>query len=304
MIYLLYGTEKYLIDLEINKIIKQHKIDEINIIKYDLDIDFFKEVIDDCQTISLFSNKELIIVDNPFTELSKEDENLLGNYINSPNLDTILILRCSKLDERKKIIKLLMKKVTVKEFNNTNLIEKVKNMFDDFDIKNDTINLLIERVGSDLNLLHNEIEKIKIYKDNDKNITKEDIISLTHKNIDLDVFKLIDNIVNHDKEKSLELYNELLKNGSEPIAIIVMLANQFRIMYQAKELIKKGYTEKDIASTINIHPYRVKLALQNSRSYNSKVLLKYLSDLAQLDIDIKSGNIDKNLGLELFILNT
>lgn len=304
MIYLLYGTEKYLIDLEINKIIKQHKIDEINIIKYDLDIDFFKEVIDDCQTISLFSNKKLIIVDNPFTELSKEDENLLENYINSPNLDTILILRCSKLDERKKIIKLLMKKVTVKEFNNTNLIEKVKNMFDDFDIKNDTINLLIERVGSDLNLLHNEIEKIKIYKDNDKNITKEDIISLTHKNIDLDVFKLIDNIVNHDKEKSLELYNELLKNGSEPIAIIVMLANQFRIMYQAKELIKKGYTEKDIASTINIHPYRVKLALQNSRSYNSKVLLKYLSDLAQLDIDIKSGNIDKNLGLELFILNT
>lgn len=304
MIYLLYGTEKYLIDLEINKIIKQHKIDEINIIKYDLDIDFFKEVIDDCQTISLFSNKKLIIVDNPFTELSKEDENLLGNYINSPNLDTILILRCSKLDERKKIIKLLMKKVTVKEFNNTNLIEKVKNMFDDFDIKNDTINLLIERVGSDLNLLHNEIEKIKIYKDNDKNITKEDIISLTHKNIDLDVFKLIDNIVNHDKEKSLELYNELLKNGSEPIAIIVMLANQFRIMYQAKELIKKGYTEKDIASTINIHPYRVKLALQNSRSYDSKVLLKYLSDLAQLDIDIKSGNIDKNLGLELFILNT
>ena len=304
MIYLLYGTEKYLIDLEINKIIKQHKIDGINIIKYDLDIDFFKEVIDDCQTISLFSNKKLIIVDNPFTELSKEDENLLENYINSPNLDTILILRCSKLDERKKIIKLLMKKVTVKEFNNTNLIEKVKNMFDDFDIKNDTINLLIERVGSDLNLLHNEIEKIKIYKDNDKNITKEDIISLTHKNIDLDVFKLIDNIVNHDKEKSLELYNELLKNGSEPIAIIVMLANQFRIMYQAKELIKKGYTEKDIASTINIHPYRVKLALQNSRSYDSKVLLKYLSDLAQLDIDIKSGNIDKNLGLELFILNT
>lgn len=304
MIYLLYGTEKYLIDLEINKIIKQNKIDEINIIKYDLDIDFFKEVIDDCQTISLFSNKKLIIVDNLFTELSKEDENLLGNYINSPNLDTVLILRCSKLDERKKIIKLLMKKVTVKEFNNTNLIEKVKNMFDDFDIKNDTINLLIERVGSDLNLLHNEIEKIKIYKDNDKNITKEDIISLTHKNIDLDVFKLIDNIVNHDKEKSLELYNELLKNGSEPIAIIVMLANQFRIMYQAKELIKKGYTEKDIASTINIHPYRVKLALQNSRSYDSKVLLKYLSDLAQLDIDIKSGNIDKNLGLELFILNT
>ena len=149
----------------------------------------------------------------------------------------------------------------------------------------------------------NEIDKIKIYKNDDLKITQEDVINLTHKNIDLDVFKLIDYIITKNKEKALELYNELLKNGSEPIAIIVMLSNQFRIMYQTKELIKKGYTEKDIAKIINIHPYRVKLALQNSRQYQSNLLLKYLENLSDLDIKIKSGNIDKYLGLELFILN-
>lgn len=303
MLYLFYGQEKYLIDSEIKKIIKQNNIDEVNITKYDLDTDYLKDVIDDCQIISLFSDKKLIIVENPFTDLNKEDEPLFENYIKNPNPDTILILKCPKLDERKKIVKLVKKTFTTKEFNDTNLANKVKNMFDDFNIDNKTINLLIERVGNDLNLLHNEIEKIKIYQDENKRVTTDEIILLTHKNIDLDVFKLIDNIVNKNKEKALELYNELLKNNTEPIAIIVLLANQFRIMYQAKELIKKGYTEKDIASTINIHPYRVKLALQNSRSYDAKILLKYLNSLATLDIDIKSGNIDKNLGLELFILN-
>ena len=82
-----------------------------------------------------------------------------------------------------------------------------------------------------------------------------------------------------------------------------MLANQFRIIYQSKELYKKGLTEGEIASYIGIHPYRIKLALNKSKNYESKLILKYLYDLAQMDIDIKTGKIDSNLALELFILN-
>ena len=36
--------------------------------------------------------------------------------------------------------------------------------------------------------------------------------------------------------------------------------------------------------------------------YTSDTLLKYLEELADLDIKIKSGEIDKNLALELFLL--
>ena len=150
--------------------------------------------------------------------------------------------------------------------------------------------------------MESEINKIKIYKGNDRNITDEDILNLTVKLIEIDIFKLIDYIVKKDKEKALELYYEMLKMNEEPIKIIVILANQFRIMYQSKELLKKGYSEKDIAATLKIHPYRVKLAIQNSRSYTSETLLKYLNDLADIDIGIKTGTLNKDLALELFIL--
>ena len=40
-----------------------------------------------------------------------------------------------------------------------------------------------------------------------------------------------------------------------------------------------------------------------SCKYNPKILLKYLNDLADLDIGIKTGEKDKELTLELFILN-
>ena len=134
-------------------------------------------------------------------------------------------------------------------------------------------------------------------------IVKDDIINLTNKNVNVDIFKLIENIICGNKEDAIESYNEMLKLGEEPIKIIVMLANQIRIIYQAKELSKKGYREKDIAQILDIHPYRVKLALTNGYKYTSSVLLKKISELAQMDIDIKKGLVDKSIALELFIVS-
>ena len=95
----------------------------------------------------------------------------------------------------------------------------------------------------------------------------------------------------------------MLINGEEPIKILVILANQFRIIYQAKELYKQGYSGNDIATMIGIHPYRIKLALKKAINYNSDTLLDYLEKLADLDYDIKIGNIESSLGLEMFILS-
>ena len=63
MNYLLYGTEKFLIDKEIKNIINKHKIDDIDISRYDLEVNSIKDIIDEANTISLFSTNRLIIVE-------------------------------------------------------------------------------------------------------------------------------------------------------------------------------------------------------------------------------------------------
>lgn len=304
MIYLLYGTKEFNIKKQIEKIEKN--FDKLNISYYDLNNDALKNVIDDANTISLFDDKKLIICENAtiFTRGNNKDSEIIEEYLKNPNPNTTLILTVynETIDSVKKITKLIKKVGKVIEFNdNINPTDLVKNSLKNYKISSSTINLLIDRVGVNPLILENEINKIKIYKDNET-ITDEDIINLTHKTVDIDIFKLIDYIVGNNKDKALEIYYEMLKINEEPIKIIIMLANQFRIMYQSKELLKKGLSEKDIATTLKIHPYRVKLALQNSRSYDSKTLLKYISDLADIDINIKTGKVNKDLALELFIL--
>lgn len=312
MIYLFYGIEDYLIQKEIDNIKQKYNIEEISISRYDLINTNIEKIIEDCEMNSMFTDKKVIIVNNSyiFTGQSKKgqiEQNLeaLEKYINNPNIDTLLIFisDSEKLDERKKMVKLIKQKGIVKEFNTTtNINSIVKSFFNDYKISDSSITKLINRVGNNLPLLEEEAEKLKLYKDDTKEINDEDILKITNKNVDLDIFKLIDNIIMKNKKVAIETYNEMIKYGEEPIKILIMIASQIRLMYQTKLFYKKGYTEKDSASLLGIHPYRVKLATEKGRKYTESDLLMYLDNLADLDSKIKQSNVDKKMAIELFIL--
>lgn len=307
MIYLLYGNQNYLIDKKIKELTKNKEIYEIETM--DLENSSIKEIIDNASTYSLFSNNKTLIIYNSymFSSTKKVDEkdiSLLEKYIINPNKDTTLIFITDKIDSRKKIVSSFKKHCEVIEYNEIDNINKlVEDMIKPYKMTNDQINLLINRVGNDLYNLDNEIIKIKTYKNNDLIISDEDIINITTKSINVDIFNLIDNIINKNKDAALESYYEMLKIGEEPIKILVILANQFRLMYQVKELSKKGYRIFDIMDILDQKQYPIKKAIEKGYKYDSKILLNYLDRLGELDINIKSGLIDKNIGLELFILD-
>ena len=268
MNYLLYGTEKFLLNKEIKNIINKHKIEDINISKYDLEINSIKEILDDANTVSLFSSNKLLIIENSFifSRTTKKIDNveLLEEYLKQKNEDIIIIFvnNNEKIDSVKKIVKLIKEKGKIIEYNPLkNINNTVKNMFDDYKLETGCIELLINRVGTNLDLLYQEIEKLKIYKIEDKFITKEDILDLTTEIIDIDIFKFVDDIINKNKKDAIKTYKELLKLNEEPIKILTLIDSKFRLMYQASTLAKKGYTEEQISEILEVHKYPVHLAI-------------------------------------------
>ena len=125
----------------------------------------------------------------------------------------------------------------------------------------------------------------------------EAVIKLTGDN----VFSLIDAIVAKNKRKAYLITQELIDKGEDISKIIIMVADQFRLMYQVKNFLKEGYSKEDIASLLKIHPYRVKLAIEKGYNYSSKVLLTNLEYFYDLDYMIKSGSNNPKLCFELFL---
>lgn len=311
MLYLLFGKQRFLIEKETNKIIKDNDISALNISRYNLETAELKDILEDASTFSLFSDKKIIIVDNSFIfstiKRKKEIEtDELEKYLDNPNPDTIIIFISNdeNINNVKKIVKKIKKVGKVIEFNDNAASKEtlIKVQFKDYKIDLETLKLFEDRVGSDLSVIQNEIDKIKIYKDHDKVITKEDIENLIVKRYEIDIFDFIDKIIYKKTDEALTMYYEMLKYNEEPIKIISILADNFRLMYQAKELSKIGYNNFDIGDILEENPYRMKHVLIKSKEYSSNRLLKLIDELADLDLNIKTGKIDKELGLEIFII--
>lgn len=313
-LYLIYGIEDYIIDEAIKKIITDNNIIDDNIIKYNLDEVNVSLALEEASTVSMFDSKKLVICEG-CTFLTGEnkkeinhDIDSLTKYINNPFTDVFLVfvVRKEKLDDRKKIVKELKKNSTVIEaqkkenYNLNNYIIDYVNK-NGYNMSKNACIKLIERAGSNLSNLISECDKIFLYKDDEKNITEEDIENLVFKNIEDNIFELTNAVMNKDKKKIINIYKDLILMGEEEIKLIVMLANQFRMILQVKLMVKNGYKERDMATIIKEHPYRVKLAMQSNFKINE--LENYLIKLEELDYSIKSGKLDKSFGFEMFLLN-
>ena len=306
MIYLIYSEYNDLLELYINKLIDKEKVSSDSIIKYSLDNDSINDIIEECNTLGLFSLKKIVILEstNAFSSKGKEITELI-DYLDNYNKNVILVFKCNldKVDTRKKLYKKVSSvgKTLCLTKDNNYLINLVKELLKDY--KMDNINYFLTVVGTDINNITNELNKLMSYKLEDKHITNNDIDSLCITNNDEEIFALTDAIVKNDIKESIRLYNVFLDKNYEVTAMIGLIASQFRFLLQVKLLYNKGLSNDKIASSLGVHPYRVKLAISNSYYYSKELLESYLVKLFELDKKIKLGVIDKNTAFELFILN-
>ena len=306
MIYLIYSEYNDLLELYINKLIDKEKVSSDSIIKYSLDNDSINDIIEECNTLGLFSLKKIVILEstNAFSSKGKEITELI-DYLDNYNKNVILVFKCNldKVDTRKKLYKKVSSvgKVLCLTKDNNYLVNLVKELLSDY--KMDNINYFLTVVGTDINNITNELNKLMSYKLEDKHITNNDIDSLCITNNDEEIFALTEAIVKNDIKESIRLYNVFLDKNYEVTAMIGLIASQFRFLLQVKLLYNKGLSNDKIASSLGVHPYRVKLAISNLYYYSKELLESYLIKLFELDKKIKLGIIDKNTAFELFILN-
>lgn len=307
--YLIYGVDKYLIDKEIDKIIKKNKIDNNSIIRYSLNEDSIDNILEDANTFNLFSDTKLIIVNdaNIFTSSNDILTDKIINYLNNYNDKSYLVftLLSDKIDNRKKITKVMSDKGNVidlnkKEVDTNYIISYLKE--NGYQINMSDVRMILNKVGNNLFSINNELDKLMLFKLEDKVIDKNSIDLLINENIDSSLFALVDSITNKDKDKMLKLYHECLLE-SDPIMIINMLANKYILLYQVKRLISDGYSDDKIAKELEVHPYPVKLARNMCYSYSVKEILDIILKLANLDKDIKLGNVNGEVGLEFLLLS-
>ncbi len=304
--YLIKSNAISLIDKKIEELIKEKGFDSSSVTTYDLEEDSITSLIEDADTISFLTPNKVIIGKN-LSNNNLDEKNLktLSKYLDNPNSDVLLILVTTNIDARKKIVKEVINKLSLVNIS-TDTKEIVKDILKGYDVEYRVINLLEEYYSEDLERLISETKKLALAFINTKKITYKDALELLVKPLnkqDSLAFDLVREIALKDKKKAVNIYNELLSYNIESYALFGLLESQYRLLYQVKVLNKRNISYNDMASILEVHPFRVKKTLELVRYYTLKEIRKLLKNLSDIDFKIKSGVYENNIIIDLLILN-
>ena len=113
-------------------------------------------------------------------------------------------------------------------------------------------------------------------------------------------FLLFNYLVQKKISKALGLYRDLQVAMVEPVTLIGMLANQFRLLNQISFLFNKGLESNAIATELHLNPIRVQIMLRSVRSVTSKVICRTLNDLFNLICKLKAAKSTAIMVLNCF----
>ena len=313
MIFVIYGEESFLMEQKLQSLKKEYDCNEdnMNISTYRANEDSLEEVYEDLITPPFLTDKKMVVLKNPYfltTKKVKKDNNELEYFekclINCDEVIFVIYHVGKDFDERKKIVKNLRKQAQFFEIDKVNhykLSDSTRQAIRrrDATIDDDALELLLSRLGDSLNNVALEVEKLCLYS---KHITYDIVDELVSKPLDENVFALTSAILQKDRRKMFSIYHDLMILNEEPIKLIVLIAGQMRLIYQVKLLDRKGYNDKEIGKILGVNPYRLKYVRQEGKDFDLNELLQCLDDLSRLDVEIKTGKMDKKMGLELFMV--
>lgn len=315
MLYLFAANEYALVEKAINKIVSNvlTTINAFNFVRYDFRETSYHEIMGDALSVSFDNEPRVIIIDHA-SILTTSNEKSINKDINSNDFNVLLevssdvhlifVARSSKVNIKHPLYKLIDKNGKISVEKDVGTDDWYKFVYAFFDrhkvgIDSDAANELIRRV-SDLSSFLNEAEKLAIYGEH---VTLALVEELTTPLLEEKGFTLVNAFIEGDRAKALKIYEDFKTQNQEPVVFIALVGNQFRLYAQIFILHELGKTNDEIASFLKIHPYRVKLAMDQRRKTSLGQVFKLLAALADLDYKIKSGQIDRFYGFELFLLN-
>ena len=310
-IYVIVSSDEFLLEEEKKELIKSKNIDSFNISTYNFNDSNPLEILSEMTTISLLGEERMVVITNPeFLKPTYKNTDVVKkiiDYFKNPNDDTILlILSDFSLSENLEITQVLKAAgdIKVKEaITGDNLTSWIKNLveFNGYKIDDFAISELIERTNGDTMTINSELKKLMLYQD-DKNISVKTVKLLVSKSLEDNIYNFISAFLARDTKKLLSIYDDFMTLNEDEMRIIASISSKLEEILYTKVLMKQGLSKDQIAGYFKVKPGRAYYMMEAARKMNDHSLNDLINRITELDFKIKTGAIDKKLGLQLFIL--
>lgn len=302
MIITLTGSNSFGLQAELNWLVAEFvkKHGETGVERLDGEEAEFERLREGLQSLPFLASRKLVVLKNPSAskQFVEAAEQLLSDL--PDNTDVILVE--PKVDRRTAYYKFLKAATDFHEFGELDspelarwLIETAKNQ--QASLSFGDAKYLIERVGSNQQLVSNELLKLIDY---DPDITRQTIDLLTEQSPQSTIFELIDAALTGKPKRMLELYEQQRRQKVEPQQILAMIGWQLHALALVKTAGQRDAAT--IAREAKLNPFVVRKSLGIARQISLTQLKRLINDAVELDLKLKTQSIDADEALQHFLL--
>lgn len=309
--YLLTGNEDYLKEQFMNDLRSRLLNDPKDIMNYvELTSKEIKtqQIIELAETFPFMSEYKIIYIkDSGFMKPGSKDEvEKLEKWIGNIPDYCVIIFDEKEVDKRSKLYKKIQKEHSVKEFNYPDENEAYKIVADrakelKLNIDKNLLLYFIRNMPQNLSHIFFELDKVASFTTG-KKVQKEDIDAVCVFGLEQRIFELVKQITLKNTEDVLKIYNTLIESKESPIAILVLIARQYRLMLQVKYMLKENVPDRQIASNLKLPVFALKDIIVQVQHLTFKKIQSILEAALECDKQIKYGLLEAVKAVELLII--
>jgi DNA polymerase III subunit delta len=241
-------------------------------------------LLDEAQTPSLFAQSRLLLIANA-EKLSKRwgEELIALQDVSNSSLKVILLCTGAKAleDWMKKIPAIVIEPLKPGEVTRW-LVER-------YSLSPDVARYVVESAGTELYLLHNEMEKLSTYLGGVRRPEISDVeVSVLH--VDkFGAFELEDAILERDYRKAVKVVGAMIDDGVEPLLILAKIVRVWRQLFVGKGLAGKT-SANEVAAAAGVPAFKSSTFLTSCRKYGWPQLTNGFRELLYADHAFKSSS--------------
>lgn len=274
---------------------------DLNIQCFDDENTNINNIVDACRSLPML-DKHRVVVLKDINIKKQEDLKPILDYIKKPTPSTILIIVDSvNLNIYKKIEEMSVV-VDCSKLDVAMLTRLILNQLGQFNCKinSDALNNLIAFCDLDYTRINNETIKLANLKGNGGTITLQDVEENVHREVEYDIFELSNSVAIRDGKKAIAIIKQLLERKESPQMLLMLVLSNFRRMFYATTCKETNF---EIAKKLGVKEYSIKISREQAQKFSPARLKKILDLGAELDFQIKSGQMNDENALFYFITN-
>jgi DNA polymerase-3 subunit delta len=314
-LHIIIGDDQFSLKNKAQQLINEAHIDDFSTALYDVSETPLDEALNDALTVPFMADQKAVIVRHAqfFTdtkEASVYKDSSSFHTLAGVNLDHVLLIflvQGKKLLDKPQALKAVVDLATVHPMTEKKP-EDLKAWIDrqlakaDLRLEKEAKEILYERMTHDAEVAYQEMKKLLLYTYETKSIDITTLEQLITPILEEDVFIIINHILSGDKQKAFKMIEDLMAAKIDALGIITAMIHKFREMALTQAYLKEGYQKDQLASILKVSPGRAFYMIKNAKAIPSHHVDKELHRLSVYDQHIKTGHMDKNLALELFVL--